>query len=306
MATKTKNQVSTLEMIKNLLEGAGDELTLAGLREISELVTEKATLSNSDRMNEIATELGVKAKRWNEAFRYHETNICADVTADMDKLVEEYNDLAEAEALRLCRATDAPLLEAARRLKYGTISYKDAPEDPKNKADLTRSITFGVKYIDTEKLHKSVPGGVGKDASWLTAIQRLNFLLTIRQAYKLGIPKEGLDKISNCYAMKQEAKKFEGLQMDSQATDDVIQADIDKIIKMMIGDEYSAIPGDVAYLEAVYAKKSSKKNLQVAVSNHTNMRNHMMDIAHRACTGEEYTVEVKLNKKAVEAWDAAH
>lgn len=261
---------------------------------------------NGERMNEILGELEIKAKEYNEAYEYHELEQTKHISAEMDDLVDEYNDLAEAEILRTCRLAEKPLVEAAVRLKYETITYKDVALDKEDKGNTTRVVDWNARYIDTQKLHKAQPGGVGEDTSWIHAVQRLNYLLTLRQAYKLEIPERDLNKIADCYAMKQEAKKFEGLQMDSQATYDVIQADIDKIIKMMIGEEYSATAADVAYLDGVYSRKSSKSKLTVSVSNHSNMRNHMLDICHRAITGEYYSVDAKLNKKAAEKWESEH
>ena len=261
---------------------------------------------NGERMNEIFSELEDKAKAYNDAYEYHEVDETARISKEMDDLVDEYNDLAEAEVLRLCRLAEKPLVEAAVRLKYATITYKDVALDKEDKGNTTRVVDWNSRYIDTQKLHKAEKNGVGEDSNWIYAVQRLNYLLTVRKAYNLGIPERDFNKISDCYAMKQEAKKIEGLLTNETATKSVIQADIDHIIKMMVGDEYSATPADVEYLESVYSRKSTRTKLTVAASNHSNMRNHMLDICHRAITGEYYSVDAKLSKKAVEKWESEH
>lgn len=248
-------------------------------------------------MSELLVRIEENCKKFNTAKEYNEYEEMSRITKDLDADVASYNEMAEAETIRVLHESPKPLLAAAVMLKYATIGYRDVAIDPEDKDHTERQINFGLKYIDTQKLHKHTSKGVGEDPNWIYAVQKLNFLLTVRQAKRLDIDPA---LINACYSMKQEAKKFEGLQTDSEAVDEIILQDIDRIVKMMIGESYSAKMADVAFLQGVYTKKSSKSALTVSASNHSNMRNHMLDICHRAATNSTYALDCKLNKKAVD------
>ena len=268
------------------------EVINAAAEEMAEAQAEKV-LSNQERMAVIVASLNSKAKEYDSYKEYNEYANMKVVTKDMDDLVKEYNDLSEAETLIKLTKLEKPLVAAAIQLKYETIGYRDVAPDKSEPEHTERQIGFSMKYIDTEKLHKKTAEGVGEDKNWI------NFLLTARKAYKLGIdPAE----INACYSMKQEAKKLEGLHTNEKASDDVVLEDINTVVKQMIGQQHTADSRDLEWLASVYSKKSSKKQLTVTCSNHANMRNHMLDICHRILTGEEYGVDYKADKKALEAF----
>lgn len=263
--------------------------------------TALATANNIAEKQEILARITENCKKYNEAKEYNEYETMKAITSDLDDDVDQYNDLQEADVLTALYKQDRPLLAAAVALKYPKVGYKDVSVDEDDPNITERQISWKAAYINTEKLHKKGKDGVGQDKTWILAVQKFNFLLTSRKAYQLGIDPA---KIDACYSMKKEAKKLEGLKTDKNATEQVILEDLDKIVKMMIGDEFSAIIQDVRYLEEVYSRKSTKKALQVTCSNHVTMRQHLLDICYRAATGSSYDVDCKLSKKAVEKFEA--
>lgn len=183
-----------------------------------------------------------------------------------------------------------PMMAAIKMHHFPVMRHKDVKDEM---GLVTRSVEEVMRQIDLAKLCKFAADRgkeIAKNPGWLFLAQKVNQLLTARQAVDLGInPKV----IYDSFYMSETAKKLDMGQTPASNT---------AILKLMqtvldgLHDGLKANSHDVNYLVALYGKKG-KGALTVACSNHANFRNLIGDVAYRAANGLTYGVEFK----AVEA-----
>jgi hypothetical protein len=251
------------------------------------------------KTQELMNELKATAERavleYNE---YFQSGKFADASAQLTVATEAINKYtANAQAMcfdEIIHQTD-PLAYACKIYSFDTIRIKDVKIEgsivSKKQVDETD------KPIALEKLQKYAKNEgivVGADKHWLDAIHHLNYLLTVRVCEELGLdPAE----VRDCYRIRDVAKEYQlGIAHAADGNAQTLGA-IEKIMKLMITSEPYAEPTmhEVTYLNRVWSKKG-KGCLSVSVSNHRQMCNLMMEIAHKLITGEAYSVDYKRAK----------
>ena len=215
----------------------------------------------------------------------------------IDNAVKEHNAQSQMDALQKCAKAKDPMLEAVITLQYPRIAVKI----PKSKDGETPAmeIVDRVGDIDTLRLHKRIKGnGIGKEANWWNAIEKLNFLLTARTAAELGIdPKKingsfAMDKISAEMKLCDNPRK-------NPVSDENLLGTLQSIINKMIGEEYVATPEDVKFLIKSHSKKDNRNKLKVSCQNNSHFRQTIVDICHRIVTNGEYDVDYKKVKDKI-------
>lgn len=253
---------------------------------------------NLPQIREAVQEL---ADKWNECGEFAEYKKMKEIHKAIDEGIAEYSKKAEAECFVELGKADNVLHAAAVQLVFPTIKARTV-ENPETHAD-EMVIENSVKRIDPLKLNKRSQEGYGFDKRWPAMVERLNFAMTIRRALELEVKPEQIKEIRDCYAMSKIAHEYEEFKTSggngkNPTSVAVLVEDVQKIVDAMIGEGFTVTKADINYLLAIYSKKNNRQSLSVTCANHKFMRQYILEIAHRAITGEQYSVEYKKVKNA--------
>lgn len=255
------------------------------------------TVDYSAEKATVRAEIDNLVSQYNDSAAYSEFKIMKELEAKISGQVEKYSELAEAECFAEILAAKDPMLEAVKRLTYTSVKVRDV----KDEGVTTRTVEDTEKQIDPLRLHKKAgKDGIGADKNWHLMIEKLNKLMTCARAIELGIDPKDVD---SSYSMSEEAAKIECLlsetdptKYDKNKADEVLLADVQKVVEAMIGAGYSVTEPMVQYLKMVYTKKDTRKSLGVVCANHKQMRTNILEVAHAAVTGDEFTLRYKKKK----------
>ncbi len=222
-----------------------------------------------------------------------------EIETKLDQTVSDYTNEATKKCFDEIKSTENPMLEAAKRLTYQVIRYKD---EKKKDSPTVRIIEYTDKEIDPLKLQQAI-GSIGFDKNWQYMIEKFNFLLTARVATEISDAgaenktnvEKMLKEINDSYAMSKIARDI--VIGKSVASNTNCLATLNKIVTAMLGGEYKALTHDIKYLLLVYSKKG-RKALSVNCSNHKYLRSYIMQILHRIVTKGFYNVEYKSLKNS--------
>lgn len=238
-------------------------------------------------------ELREKAEKlvleYNNAVQNGDFNTANKLNESIEQAVNEHTSIARGECFKELAATEDPMLAAVKLLSFATIRVKDSKVGDEKIP--VRSIEDSEKVIDLLKLHKTIPGGIGKDPKWAAMIEKLNFLMTAQKAVDLGINPKA---INDSYAMSDIARQIDLGKTPTSKTN--ILKTVQAIVTAMIGEEYKATSHDVNFLMSVYSRKN-RKALTVSCANHRYMRQYMMEICHRIVEGKTYALDYKQIRK---------
>ena len=214
------------------------------------------------------------------------------LNATLEEIISQYGADSKAACYRAARESGDPMAYACQEFFYATIRVKETKD--KETGEVVRSIDDAQKSIDLADLHDNTKGGIGQhlvalsdgdEVSWKTAIQTFNGNLTYRAADRLndGTTKELLRNNPGCYRLSEAARKLEV----GELTDDEMLADIDKILKAMIGDEYEADEKDLHSVQDNYISNDRKSKTSFNAANHRTMIELFKKICYRHLNGCE-------------------
>ena len=224
--------------------------------------------------------------------------------ADLIETVNNYTSEARTAAFNECKDSDDPMKKACLMIFYDTIRLKETPIE--NSILKEASIADTVKQINLKKLDKHC-GGIGKDEHWYSGIQQFNQFMTVRQAIRYNIdPTE----VFNSFYMKRITKDLELRGIDPATrklryntkkfkenfSDNVAREHLNRIIGMMIGEEYKVRDEDFNAFVDTYAKLDKKSKLRVVCSNHDQLMGNIQQMCYAAITGESYELGFKKVK----------
>lgn len=139
------------------------------------------------------------------------------------------------------------------------------------------------------------------DTDWQYIVSKFNQLMCLRTAKTLGFSTAEIKALTSSYYLRDLAKQIE---MGATPTSNTqvckqLQRVIDNILPNENGEaNYKCNNYDVAYLDALYSKKSNKSRLTVRVSNDAFLRRTLVDILYRLVTGGKYGVDGYKQVKA--------
>lgn len=219
------------------------------------------------------------------------------VFAEAYALCDRYNEASIAEALKDCADAEGedPLMHAAKRLLYPTISVKESKEkDEPNRL----KVTTRQRRIPIDRLHKMVPGGVGADKLWIYEAQAVNMVFTARAIASCvdgGDAEKVLTKINESDHMKEIAKKISLGETPTSNTK--LLEHLRKCIGMMLGKEWEpkVLSHDVKHVKDLYVteykKDATGRTKQVLT--HKRFYDLLLIVASKIVNGGEYTVFCK-------------
>lgn len=246
-----------------------------------------AKINIEEKLAEIKANAEGLAELYNKQMLESKFDDASKTDAEMKKAVDEYAQIQMDDVFMHCRASEDPMYEACRILRYPVIKIKDGTVEGSELK--RREIVDAEKQIDLAKLHKFC-NGIGHDQKWIYKLEKFNMLLTAQVASNLGIdPKQ----VHDSYAMNAISKEID-LGKNPTSNTNLLKT-LTSIIHDMIGEEYKPISRDVKYLQYIYGKKG-KSALTVVCANHRYMRNYVQEICHRLITDKAYTVDYKMTK----------
>lgn len=236
-------------------------------------------------IRELAEDL---VQKFNEANQSDDIAKARELEKEIAEVIDAYTEKARAEVFAYLKASEDPMLEAVKMLRFMTIRTKDTKvEDSDIKV---RTIEDREIAINLLRLHKEVKGGIGADKQWIYRNEKLNFLLTAQRAIDLGInPKE----INDSYAMNDISRALDMGKTPTSKTN--ILKTVQGLVSAMIGEEYKATSHDVNFLLAIYSRKD-RTALTVKAPDHKYLASYMAEICHRIVTGKTYNILYKKTK----------
>ena len=215
-----------------------------------------------------------------------------DLFDEIKEVVNQYTSVARQECYDECVATGDAMLEAVKRLTFASIgtTFEKVGED--KEIEIIKIIDKD-KTIDLAGLHRFA-GGIGKDKSWISQVEKFNFHMTARQAKRVVKNKANLTallkEINDSYAMSKVAQEID---MGKDPTSNTkLLGTLQDIVTAMVGEEYKATSHDRDFLCDIYAGKG-KTALTVNCANHKFFRTYILAVCHSIVTGEDYQVSFK-------------
>lgn len=216
-----------------------------------------------------------------------------EATGVVDDAISAYTTTSRTNCYNAAVASGDAMKYAIREFFYPSIKVKEekVKDDQGNDTGvIVRSIVDAEKPIDLGDLHKK-KGGIGADTKWIYALQKLNYLLTIRAADRV---KAEIKK--DCFYMDEIAKEIELGKTPTSNT--ALLKQLQTIVTMMLGEGYHAMSYDVNYLIDVYSNDNKKSKTGITAANHKTLRNYLKKVCYRILTnGKGYDLQQKEIKE---------
>lgn len=216
-----------------------------------------------------------------------------EATDVVNEAITAYTTVSRTNCYNAAVASGDPMKYAVKEFFYQTIKLKEEKlrdDQGKETGHIVRSIVDAEKPIDLGDLHKK-KGGIGADPKWIYALQKFNYLLTIRAADRV---KAEIKK--DCFYLDEIAKEIELGKTPTSNTQLLKQ--LQTIVTMMLGEGYHAMSYDVNYLIDVYSNDNKKSKTGITAANHKTLRNYVKKVCYRILTGGKgYDVQQKEIKE---------
>ena len=210
------------------------------------------------------------------------------LNVELDETVNEYTAESKKICYAKCEESGNPMKTAIEEFFFPSIRVK-VTEDKETGAIL-RSIQDCVKPIDLGNLHKKL-GGIGADKKWIYVVEKLNYLLTVRAAQRVGATIK-----SDAYVMDEISKAID-MGKNPLSNTNILKT-LQVVITAMLGEEYKATSHDVNYLIDVYANDNKKSKTSITAANHATLRGYLKKVCYRILTnGKGYDVETREIKE---------
>lgn len=207
----------------------------------------------------------------------------------LDEAEKAYAENVAKQMYEEYAATDSPIINIIKAYSYKTIGHKEK----RNKDDGNRVVSVDPitrdKTIDLLAFCKFAK----LDTDWQYVASKFNQLMCLRAAKALGCD---VKSIAKSYFLKEAVKKI--AMGETPTSNTQVCKLLQKVLDNMLPNEdesgkaiYKCNNYDVAYLDALYGKKSNKAVLTVRVSNDAFFRRILLDIAYRLVTGSKYGVD---------------
>ena len=250
-----------------------------------------------ERLKEIKSEADELCKQWNEAQmntkmmgRYE---ALAKLSDEIEKKCKAYNELSQKVCFEEVLMSPNPVAEAAIRYTYEVVR----PVDGKIKEYKipVKSINEGAKAISLIALNKKSDEGIGIDKGWYQTLEKLNKMLALRQAERMGCPPERIKEIDDSYNMKNVVKLLD--EGKNPCSNNQLNKVLHTLIHQLLGDEYNPNKYDLNVLFDHFGKLSNKNQLVSACSKPNKTADVVLRICGRILKEDKWDVEFKKLKQ---------
>lgn len=230
-------------------------------------------------------------KAANDALKANPVNLVAynEAMNALDKAEKEYAKAKAAAMYAEYAKKDKPVVEIIKAYSYETIAHTEKRSDDKNNPRVIAiDPTTRKRQIDLLAFCSAAK----LDTHWEFTASAVNQLMCLRVANDLGAD---VNKIAKSYYLREKAKeiKLGKTPTSKNQVCKLLQSVIDEILPPDAdgNSAYKVNSHDVAYLDALYGKKSNKNVLAVRVSNDAFFRRILVDICYRLITNSKYGVD---------------
>ena len=268
-------------------------------------VTTTSTAATVETKETVKAELEKLVAKWNESAEFSEFKVMQALESKISEAVSKYAEMCEGECFVELKKAENPMLAAAMKLGFETLTVKDEKEkdaNGKSTGKTRKVLSPTTKRIDPLRLHKTVKDGIGADSKWVAMVETLNTLFTAAAAVDINAvntsgEKLDLQKIRDTHAMSDAAKKLLSEKGDNDPNnDEIMLKDVQDTVNAMLGEGYTADLTMVKYLRKVH-EKGGRSSMTVVCSNARSMRQYMLDVCHAAITGDSFILDYKKAKK---------
>lgn len=258
------------------------------------------------KLAELEASVRDNVAKYNVAYGAKKLDEAAELSAKIDKDVEEHGSIAQKLCFEHLIEQPDPMLAACLTLTYDTIAVKDVLEGEGEIKTLKRDVVDKAKQIDLLKLEKFSKDRIGKtighDAKWNNMVERLNLMFALDCAVTIGKGADFLKTMGDTYVIQEASKEINfGVKNPKAGTpisNTALIKAVSAVVTAMIGEDYGkrTLTHDVKFLKIACARKS-KKALTIQCANHKLMRAYLMEVCNRIATGGVYDVDYKKRKQ---------
>ena len=205
--------------------------------------------------------------------------------------VQKYNEIAEKTCFAILRASDNPMLEAAKMVRFDAIAVREKTENKKTELYVAEDATI---RIDPQRLYDSAGEfnkTVGADPQWRHKIQFLSaaFIVAIAKEFKKD-PKT----VWNCINIDEATRKLGNVSgAESQK---LLMQYVQETIDAMIGPGYTAPTLSVKFLSRGHSVYDNNGGLRAIKPKGQTPRYMMLDLCRHAFYGTEPELEYDVKK----------
>lgn len=224
-----------------------------------------------------------------------QADIIIKLEAGLEDVINQYTSESKLATYRIIAADEDPMRRAVSEYFYDTIRVKETKD--KNLKRPVREITDGHKSIDLLHLNKWIIDhtdldGIGNDTRWVSALNKVNVNMAKDAATRYR------DMTTKARLMDPTQLRIhkEDIEFSFESNEEL--AAIDKVIKMMIGDEYSADSVDHTLVHDTYVSNDGSSATSVKLSNDRAFAEVFKKVCYRKINHlPNYIVTSKLLKK---------
>lgn len=212
----------------------------------------------------------------------------------LDEVIKFYASESKQVFINAAKDAEEPAMHyAVKNFEYPVIRLKQTVDKDTNA--VKREIVKAAKGIDLLDLHKALRG-VGADTNWVYKAENFNYYMTVRAAE--DVSDERLQKVlkdNSCFIMDEISRAFE-VGKNPTSNNNLVKQ-LEKVVQMMLGEEYHIAKKDFNYLMRVFLKDNGKSRNGITAANHRAFAGMLKKVCYRVLTGSEWEVVTKLEKK---------
>lgn len=210
---------------------------------------------------------------------------------DLNAIIAKFNEDSKTACYMACRDSAQPLVAAIIAYYYSGLKIKETRDKEAN--TVIREVVKVRRPLDISnfwKWMKDRKNECGADYLWYYYAEKLNILLAVRAAERMGngkLEKLFKDNWDKCANLSEVARQIESGKTPTSNTN--LTRVLQKVINAMLGEreETKVITKDLNLVCDTYAKLNQKEELGVSLPNHNTFRRALKVVCYRMLTGED-------------------
>lgn len=240
------------------------------------------------------SEIRALVDEYNESADFAEFRKMQRISDEITEKVTKYNQIAERTCFDMLKASENPMLEAAKMVSFDAIAVREKTENKKTELYVADDAT---KRIDPLRLYDSAGefnNKIGADPSWRHKIQFVSALFVVSIAKEFG---KDPKTVWNCLNVDEATRKL-GNVSGSEAKK-LLMEYVQGTIDAMIGPGYTAPERSVKFLDRGHSVYDGNGGVRAIKPKGQTPRFMLLDLCRHAFYGTEPEIEydIKRDKK---------
>ena len=251
----------------------------------------KAKTAPKSELERIHDEIRALVDQYNESVEFAEFRKMRKISEEIAELVTKYNTEAERTCFAILKASDNPMLEAAKMVRFDAIAVREKTENKKTELYVADDATI---RIDPQRLYDSAGEfntKVGHDPQWRYKIPHLSamFIVAVCKKFKQK-PKD----VWACLNVDDATRKL-GDVTGSESKKILMEA-VQDTIDAMIGPGYTAPTLSVDFLEHGHTRYNGNGGISTLKPKGNTVRFMCLDLCRHAFYGTEPDIDFDVKK----------